>query len=131
MPYTAPTIDPTWQTTGFVCPLCQQPLDLEITLQQWTGMANAASYGHLWNTMLPRGLVFGQVRPSACAVPQVEAIPTYICVEDVHAFQYVPMHSRCFRAGRHAWVQAQQADCTHARATEFWRQRCPDCRARI
>jgi hypothetical protein len=131
MPYTAPSIDPTWQTTEFVCPLCQQPLALEIPLRGWEIMANNAGFGHLWNSMLPRGLVFGQVRPSACDVPQVEAVPKYIRVEDLHAYGYVPMHSRCFRAGRQAWVGAMQADCTHERATELWRQRCPDCRARV
>jgi hypothetical protein len=115
----------------FICPLCTQPLGFTLTPEQWEIMGNNNAFGHLWNDMLPRGFVFGRYIPMDQGAFHIEPIPRYLHVDMVHAYHYVPMHSRCYRAKRHEWVAAQQAACDHARATEFWRSRCPDCRKQL
>ena len=108
-----PLSDPEAQTDGFVCPICAQPLDLEIPQHVWQTMGNNNAFGHLWNHMLPRGLVFGQYLPLSDGTFVIEPVPKYIHVDAVQQL-YTPMHSRCFRDKRHAWVQMQQAACTCA-----------------
>jgi len=122
----------TLQTTGFVCPLCAQPLDLGISLHAWEVMACNNAFGHPWNTMLPRGLVFGRVCPSQVPeTPYIEAIPKYMHIGGLPAYGYTPMHSRCFRMARHAWVQQNQEACDHERWTHPAQTLCPDCRKRM
>ena len=125
--YTTQTAAPTAQTTGFVCPICDQPLGLELPHEHWEIMASNNAFGHLWNTMLPLGLVFGRFRQRSATQFEIEPIPKYIHLDEVQRF-YTPMHSRCYRAKRQEWVQQQQAQCEHERWTyQAW---CPDCRLR-
>ena len=120
---------PDAQTEGFVCPICAQPLDLVISEKNWTVMGQNASFGHLWNTMLPRGFVFGRLVPMADGSVMPEPVPKYIPVCEVQG-SYTPMHSRCLRDARHAWVQRQQATCGHERV-QPWSRVCPECRLRL
>jgi hypothetical protein len=128
MAYTTQLAPPDIQTTGFVCPICTEPLSLEITPQQWETMASNNAFGWPWNTMLPRGLVFGRVIRTGATVPQVEPIPRFMHIDGFLAYGYTPMHSRCFRAARHAWVQQMQANCAHENVT--YHRVCPECRQR-
>jgi len=83
---------------------------------------------HLYNTALPRGVVFGRYVPLSGTAFLIEPLPKYPPVTEVQR-RYTPMHSKCYRAKRQEWVKQQQAACEHERCG--CHRICPDCRLRI
>jgi hypothetical protein len=120
---------PNAQTTGFVCPICQKELALEIPLRTWEVMGSNNAFGHLYNNALPWGLVFGRYIPWSGTDFLIEPLPKYLPVAEVQS-SYTPMHSKCYRAKRQEWVQNNQAACKHERCASY-HTLCPDCRMRM
>ena len=123
---------PEAQTEGALCVRCATTRsNLEISHQRWETMGSKNAFGHLWNHMLPRGLVFARAVHHGDALVLIEPIPRYIHIASVQGV-YTPTHSRCYRTARTAWVQQQQASCQHAPMRgRPWMRQCPDCRARL
>lgn len=118
------------QTTGFVCPICREALDLEISLHAWEVAGSNNRFGHLYHhTLLPRGLVFGRFQVFTDGTFLIEPMPNYLPVSQVQA-SYTPMHSRCYKAKRQEWVAINQASCTHE-VRSLGASICPDCRKRL
>jgi hypothetical protein len=65
----AVSTQPETQADTLSCPICTQPLGFTLSEERWAIMGHNNHFGHLYNDMVPRGLVFGvlsrQRRPTS------------------------------------------------------------------